>query len=136
MDFAASLSSSPERHGGVESQLGVIQQPWDTGQDSATRSRNWLMLGKFRAMGISDAECVLHKSRVNYSHRLQSEGQPLRLSVYNLHNICGRPGTLQGTLWLPSFIFYELAVPVSALAGNRMDPPPSSNEEASMKELL
>lgn len=77
MDFAASLSSSPERRGRGESQLGVIQQPWDTGLNSAMRSRNWLMLGKFRAIGISDAERVLHKSRVNYSHRLQSEGQPL-----------------------------------------------------------
>lgn len=31
-------------------------------------------------------------------------------------------GELHSTLWVPSFIFYELAALVRILAGNRMDP--------------
>lgn len=40
MDFATWLSSSVERYGRVGSQLGVTQQPWDIGQDSAVRARS------------------------------------------------------------------------------------------------
>lgn len=106
MDFAASLSSAPERWGRIQSQLGMMQQPRDIGQDSAVSARSWLTLGKFRAIGFSYAECVPHKFRANYSHRMQREWHPLQLYCLQPTQTRVCSGELHSTPWVPSFIFY------------------------------
>lgn len=132
MDFSASLSSAPERHGRVESQLGVIQQPRDMGQDSAVRARNWLMLANSGPSGSAMQNvCRIHPGWITPIH-CKVKGSPCSCAVYNPHKqvaalgsyraLCGSPvlspmnrmcqsGSWQETEWTPTWFkwrgFYE-----------------------------